>query len=287
MSGQTDGLRVEMLDYTYVEKGSEESISYRQTVLLLPAGAEELPAFELRPRHFGVKMLGLIGMEGLTFRSEAAASDADRDAIERFCRQYHVSEGLDVLVEAMSRKVAAETGEEEEPLPERGQGEEAIRRLFTLDVLRFFAGHPGWYVQSDGKHLAIWRRNAIVRAAGRPGFLADGLEVRQAFMRLGTRADHIPVAAGTARIDPTRLSARLLGTLAGCFVGFFTGGILGSIAAMRRDPFQDGFAGSALLFFGSTILGLIVGAVVGNRLLYYPIYHFLHARHARRRPPSA
>ena len=36
--------------------------------------------------------------------------------------------------------------------------EPAIRRLFHLELLRFFAERTGWNLESDGEHLAIWTR---------------------------------------------------------------------------------------------------------------------------------
>src|SRR5438270_673109 len=98
----------------------------------------------------------------------------------------------------MGRRFAAKRDGEEEPAAgtKLAQGEEAIREVFTLDVLRFFAGHPSWHVESDGKHLALWRRSTILRAADRPGFLEDSLEVRRALTHPAARAEFVAVATG-------------------------------------------------------------------------------------------
>src|SRR5262245_8744216 len=93
LTGQIDRLSIRMLDYTYIEAGDEGSAYYSQTVVLLP-GADYLPPFELRPRHFGMRMLGMLGIEGMAFDPAEAGPDV-ASVIEQFKEHYHLSLGLE------------------------------------------------------------------------------------------------------------------------------------------------------------------------------------------------
>src|SRR5262249_17011157 len=92
MFGTFEGLAVHLFDYTYIDRGEESASYYTQTVALLP-GAESLAAFELCPRDLGIRVLGLMGIEGITFDDCEASSDA-ATIIERFQSHYHLSCGL-------------------------------------------------------------------------------------------------------------------------------------------------------------------------------------------------
>src|SRR5262249_46946778 len=103
MAGQVDGLPVQMFDYTYVEQGDESSSYYTQTVALLPGG-ENLPAFELRPRDLAVRVLGFMGVSGITF----GPSETDPESaaiIEQFERRYLLSLGLEVELKNLGRPI--------------------------------------------------------------------------------------------------------------------------------------------------------------------------------------
>src|SRR5262249_14893450 len=142
LTGHKDRIPVQLLDYTYVEKGDEDSSYYSQTVVLLP-GASHLPAFELRPRHLGIRMLGMLGVQGIPFDPAQAGPDA-APVIEQFNAHYHLSLGLDNELAKLGQQV------EDLPVPDATtQGEEAVRKLFVLEVMQFFAEHPGWYVQCN------------------------------------------------------------------------------------------------------------------------------------------
>jgi hypothetical protein len=104
LTGRVGSLPVEMLDYISVERDSDGNSYVSQTVLLAPADPV-LPAFELRPRHLGMKLLSLFNIEGVAFAPDAA--EDERDGIERFGRLYHLSEGLEVLLETAGNAAAA------------------------------------------------------------------------------------------------------------------------------------------------------------------------------------
>jgi hypothetical protein len=273
LAGQVDGIPIQMLDYTYAEKGDEGSTYYTQTVVVLP-GADHLPAFELRPRHLGMRMLGVLGIPGITFDSAQVDPETAR-AVEQFQRHYYLSLGLD--------KELKKLGEQIKDLPatdSTSQAEETVRRLFAVEVLEFFAEHPGWYVESAGHHLALWRRKTIVPGAERPRFLAEALEVRRSLVEARPRA-HAAVVPGHPRHpDPLMIPARIMGTVLGLLGGFFAGAFVFFFFLAWGGPFQFG-AWMPVDFFGGVITGLLLGGFLGNRYLPKPLFRSLRRRRAR------
>lgn len=166
MHGQWDGTPIWVLDCRTVYHGGHASSWYNQTIALLLAPAP-LPAFNMRPTrrwhpndlfHPGIKLApggAVLGQEG--------------HDTGRFARLYHLDTGR------LSARLAREAAR---------SGPEAcfstsweVRQLFTPAVIAFWAHHPGWWVQCDGAFLALWHHNKIVRAADRPHFIAEVLQV--------------------------------------------------------------------------------------------------------------
>jgi hypothetical protein len=265
MIGRTGGLDVGMLDLTYADTGGDSDSYHSQTLLLLPAPEGDFPAFELRPRDITVKMLcKMMGVEGITFQP-AGASGADAVAIEQFSRKYYLSKGLEADIQKLHSQISGSQ-------PADGKEQQAIRNVFTFKVLRFLAEHPGWHVESDGKYLALWRPATIARPADRPTFVSEALQIRAALAQPTAFTSDLPALASKSPRDLVTIQARILGTVAGTFIGFLTGCILGMGNLVVFDEFQHpGIFRSGLGFFGLSLLGIAVGACVGNRLLYYPV----------------
>src|SRR5262249_15468747 len=83
----------------------------------------------------------------------------------------------------------------------------AVRKLFVLDVLRYFAAHPGWYVECKGSHLALWRRKTVVRGIDRQQFLTEALQIRRVLTEPSARAQPMVVSAGTRSAEPLMIRA--------------------------------------------------------------------------------
>src|SRR5262245_29218432 len=201
ITGQVDGLPVQMFDYTYLEQGDESASYYSQTVALVP-GAENSPAFELRPRDLAVRVLGLMGVSGITF----GLSETDPESaaiIEQFERRYHLSLGLEDELEQLGRPIndldASRASE---------SAEDSVRSFFTVDVLRYFGDCPGWNIESNGQCLAFWRRKWIVPGPDRPKFLADVLEARKMLTETRSKSRSPMVTAREPRPDPLAIPAR-------------------------------------------------------------------------------
>jgi hypothetical protein len=198
MTGIVDRIPADMSDYQF-------SGDYgRVTVLLLPAAESGLPPFELRPRgpiarFFGV---GLADDTRTTAKPYKGQPRHVRQCIERFrllydLRRYfpsdHIEAAADWAAAAAAWAALMGRGHADNILgADRAGAELAIRELVDLQLLHFFADHPGWCIESDGTHLALWRPSGTIRAGQRPRFVAEALEVYRALARAAARATPKP-----------------------------------------------------------------------------------------------
>lgn len=116
VTSQRTGEPVSTFDFYYITGSGKNSHHHSLTVaeIALP---QPIPAFSLRPEHFGHRIAGVFGMQDLDF--------PDRPA---FSKTYLL----------------------------RGADEYGIRGLFTHDVLDFFEAHPGLGVVTTGNQLYLW-----------------------------------------------------------------------------------------------------------------------------------
>jgi hypothetical protein len=280
ISGKASGLPVEMVDYTYVVRGDEGDSTYDQTVVLLCADDKDLPALDLQPRTLGVQFLNLMGVEGIRFSSQGVAA-VDAEVIERFSKNYHLSTGgLEAEAVKLANSESAASADQEA----------ALRRLFSLEMLRLFANYPGWCVQGVGWRLALWRPGKIVAPANRPEFLEEALAIRSALVKSAQgSATSVPA---DARMSPEAVKARIAGTTIGAICGFSAGGILGNTLASwiffhfagpgRLGFFLD-FVLEAGVFFGGALGGLFLGMFLGSLAFAGPIETALRRRQERLR----
>jgi hypothetical protein len=99
-----------------------------QTLAIFPGTNAGLPSFRLRPRTTWDRLLGI---EGLDF-DQTGLPERDQQAVARFRNDY--------VLEAS------------------GAHEQAIRRVFTADVVAFFAQNAGWSLHSEEGLLVVWQR---------------------------------------------------------------------------------------------------------------------------------
>jgi hypothetical protein len=277
LTGRMDRMPIQVLDYTYVDKGEDSSSYVTQTVVLLP-GAEHVPAFALRPRDLTVRVLGLLGVRGITF-DPAGAGPEVAPVVEQFNRHYHLALGLENQLLALAEQV-----EDPEAARSMAPPEEMVRRLFSPELLGFFAAHPGWFVESNGRHLALWRK-AVVRGPARSQFLAEALEARHAIAE-SRRPARTAVVPARPPADPLRNAARGFGTALGAAAGFIAGFFLSTNSIFRPGPFKIGVA-TLLIVFGAALCGLVVGALLGYLILAHPVFWALRRRQARERQAIA
>jgi hypothetical protein len=182
MTGIVDGVPVDMLDCTFSGQYG------RVTVVLLPAPGSDLPPFDLRRRGFFARLSceGLVGDPDTTIKPYKGQPPRVRKCHERFwlqynLRRYYLSDHFEEAAAwaALKGRYDADNGLD----PDRAGMKPEIQRFFNLDLLHFFADHPGWCIESDGAHLALWRPNKTIRAVQRPPFVAEALEVYRALAR--------------------------------------------------------------------------------------------------------
>lgn len=271
MKGNIDGVEFAVLDYEYIEPGSEgDDTNYRHTVALFPDGAQGLPRFVLWTGDLMLKFLEkTAGFKGITFEPDGSISAQDREVVERFSRSYFLSPPLGEVREAWEeQRVREELGTIENgthvsPIID-SQYETALRERFHLDTLRFLSERAGWSVESDGEHLAIWRNKKIIPAARREKFLYEANEIRAALLTTASNPAAAQVLKGSVsmpRPTPERGAAGLLGAV----IGFFAGSGVGFAAVALVLPLEPSTALGFAVFFGPPVVGIILGAIIGQR----------------------
>src|SRR5262249_5698093 len=237
MSGDRGGMPVRVLDVTTVVERQESREARHRTVALVPA--EGLPAFDLRPRTRAMRLLGMAGVEGVTFDPmSVVANPAAADAVAVFGRLFHL----------MPSDVAPAGLLGTDFAPEVEDSEQALRGFFTPDLMGAFNRHPGHSAQAAAGTLAAWRGESFLPARERIELLDTALALRAALTR--TAAAHAAggaqaVVAALPGTDPESQAARLRNTVVGCVVGFFLGFGLGAAAMfsalLAKNPGNAGW----------------------------------------------
>lgn len=142
MRGKLADRETSILDYRYTTGSGKNSQVHSQTVVVFPGGGPGLPPFQLSPEGF---LHGLAEVFG--------AQDIDFTENEEFSKRYLL----------------------------KGPDEAAIRKAFTIDVLSWFAGAPGWSVQTANGQLMVFRGGKLVAPAEIPAFAADALRIAGLF----------------------------------------------------------------------------------------------------------
>lgn len=142
MRGKLAGRETSIVDYRYTTGGGKSSQTHRQTVVVFQDGAKGLPAFQLAPEGF---LHGLAEVFG--------AQDIDFEQSREFSKRYLL----------------------------QGPDEAAIRRAFTIDVLAWFAGSPGWRIQAANDLLLVFRGERYVTPAEIPALAAEALRIAGLF----------------------------------------------------------------------------------------------------------
>lgn len=263
MTGAADGVPVTLLDCTIITKGSDSDNYADRTVAVLPA--PDLPAFDLRPRKGGHRLLGLIGLQGLTF-DPAAAGPADADTVARFGRQFQLHLG-DPLQE-----LGALAGVE---APDRTDHEAAVRRLFTPALMGAVNEYPDYAAEAANGFLAVWHHAGRVAVPRRAELWDAAVALRAALIH--RPAGEIPVVPARAGSDVGSQGRRMRNTVAGgaagASVGFVVSGMVLSVLFFNREP-GDGpgarFFLEAVVFLGLIVLGAAAGAGIGSRVPVRP-----------------
>lgn len=145
MRGKPDGTSgVILCDYRDTTGWGSNKTTHSQTVAVLNYARGGLPDFELRPENVLHKLGTLFGYQDIDFPESPA-----------FSQGYLL----------------------------RGKGEEAIRRLFGLNLRQFFEAHPGWSVEGGFDCLAVYLPDKLVAPEAFPAFLDEVRLLLWAFPR--------------------------------------------------------------------------------------------------------
>ncbi len=131
-------IEVMLFDYRYITGTHRHHHVNQATVAAFHAVGETLPEFSLQPENLLHKIGGLLGYQDIDFEENPGFS------------------GRYLL---------------------RGPQEDAIRRLFTSEVLDFFDQRPGWCVEAGGDWIVVFRRGRRVGPQDLGEFLKQAFEV--------------------------------------------------------------------------------------------------------------
>lgn len=164
MRGKLADRETAIIDYQYTTGSGKSSHVHQQTVVVFPDRAKGLPDFRLSPEGFLHGLAELFGAQDIDFEQNA-----------EFSTRYLL----------------------------KGPDEAAIRKAFTIDVLAWFAGAPGWCVQSGERPVARLPQREVRRAGRDPGVRGGGAADRRA-----VRADLIALSPRGPSGSPRRAWAR-------------------------------------------------------------------------------
>lgn len=136
--GDTDEVELGIFDYQFTTGSGKNSHTYRQTVVCFRSSQLKLPHFEMRPQHFFHAIGKVFGYQ-----------DIDFDTHPVFSKNF-------VL---------------------RGSDEEAVRRLFTTDVLSYLEGKTGISVEAQGEFLVFYRGSKRAKAAEIRALMEEGFDL--------------------------------------------------------------------------------------------------------------
>jgi hypothetical protein len=247
LSGTSDGVPAHMFDLTTTSPGPGDKTDSRWTAVLFQQ--THLPEFVCIPKSWST----------VRYRRLMSSVILDPEVGDQMTRQAVAD--FQIPYELCVPKTAVRSHEDE------------VRRLFLAPRLEALARCPGWYVQSSATCL-LFARSGTAPAANRPALWHEAIEIRRALLApVSSAAMSIPVAPGMERDrQSNRQGGRSWGRLSGTVLGLFGGFIAFSVFMFSRmGPAGPGHRPSALhlmplVFFGSTLGGLLIGTVVGTWL---------------------
>jgi hypothetical protein len=137
-------IAVTLFEYRYRINSGKHTRTYRHTVLLFETQRLQLPVFTLRPEGMLHRIAKKFGYQDISFEAHPVFSES-------------------YLL--------------------RGHQEAQIRDLFAEEVLNYYSRHDGLCTEGDGQRLIFYQRNQVVEPSWLEGFLEQGLDVLDLFMR--------------------------------------------------------------------------------------------------------
>jgi hypothetical protein len=242
ISGRFLGRDFHQVDvFRYLKTAADGDVTTEATALVLPVTPGSLPAFAFVPRSL-TWAAEWLGVEGLAISTDADTPPALARVIEEVKKHYQVhSGGFGEAIQEAARHSRA-------PAPDPA----VFATICKPEVLGFLSRHPGWFIESQGGLLAMWKPGRVMSGDERSEALALANEI----MNLFDRADAMPAIPGVEVTNPFKVK-RVVGTVVGAFVGFFAGAVI-SIALLF-------FVNQKLILLLPVLalLGVFVGGLLG------------------------
>jgi hypothetical protein len=266
--GTRDGVSIQVFNVLCVRRSTDGESTYTHVTMRTVAvtQAPGVPDLEFAPRSPVGQLLGpAIGLVGMSFDPDAVDSADASEAVRAFRRSWCVT------VHGMEETMGLPDALDLPDAPEIVQGEARLRALLTPGVMAKLRRYAGWSVQVWSGRIALWRGDAYLPADKRPEWLDEALGLRRELVEAAAHPSGeppVPPRPGeTARQARVAFGATIVG-LPGFFLGFLFG------FAGASDLFVGwgvpGAAGKialgAAIGFGSSILGGVLGMVIGGAL---------------------
>ena len=143
MTGRSKDIEVMIMDYWFTTGGGNNSRRWGQTITLFQCSRLRLPSFVVRPENIFHRVGSVFGYK-----------DIDIDSHPTFSKQYLL----------------------------RGVDEEAVRKLFAGELLKYYDDHNGLSTEGDGDRLIFYRSSRRVPPDGIQSFLEEGHEIVRLYM---------------------------------------------------------------------------------------------------------
>ncbi len=136
--GDAGGMELAIFDYQYTTGSGKNSSTKRQSVMYMSKAGHNFPHFMLRPEWFLDKFGSMLGLQDINFKEHPQFSAA-------FVLQ--------------------------------GQDEDAVRHMFTTDLMNYLMKHQSMTIEAYGDKMIFYRQNTRVSAAEVRAFMQDGFEL--------------------------------------------------------------------------------------------------------------
>jgi hypothetical protein len=144
MRREIHDIAVTLFEYRYRTNSGKHTRTHHQTVLLFETQRLQLPLFTLRPEGMFHRIAKKFGYQDISFGDHPV-----------FSEHYLL----------------------------RGPQEAQIRELFTEEVLNYYSRHDDLCTEGDGQRLVFYRQGQMVEPGWLEGFLEQGLDVLDLFMK--------------------------------------------------------------------------------------------------------
>lgn len=146
-------IAVTLFEYRYRTNQGKHTRTHRQTVLLFETERLQLPLFTLRPEGMFHRIAKRFGYQDISFASHPVFSES-------------------YLL--------------------RGHEETEIRSLFSEQVLNYYSRHDDLCTEGDGQRLIFYLKGETVEPNWLEGFLEQGLDVLDLFMKQESALGAVP-----------------------------------------------------------------------------------------------